>query len=42
MGVFILSETSAGYALFKSSDKNILKKEDFSGVAESAESVNGL
>jgi nucleolar protein 58 len=42
MGVFVLTETSAGYGLFKSTDKKILKKEDFSNVAQSAEQVNEL
>jgi len=42
MGLFVLSETSAGYALFKASDKKILKKDDFSAVVETAEGINGL
>ncbi|KAH8596898.1 hypothetical protein B0O99DRAFT_618908 [Bisporella sp. PMI_857] len=42
MGLFVLSETSAGYALFKASDKKILKKDDFSSVVETAEGINGL
>ncbi|KAG9245777.1 nucleolar protein NOP58 [Calycina marina] len=42
MGLFVLSETSAGYALFKASDKKILKKDDMSAVVETAEGINGL
>lgn len=42
MGLFVLSETSAGYALFKASDKKILKKDDMSSVVETAEGINGL
>lgn len=37
MGVFILSETSAGYALFKAKDKKLLKGgEDLSNVEDAA------
>lgn len=37
MGVFILSETSAGYALFKAKDKKLLKGgEDLSTVEHAA------
>lgn len=42
MGLFVLSETSAGFALFKAKDKKILKKDDLSAVVETAESVNEL
>ncbi|KAH7397651.1 hypothetical protein BKA64DRAFT_672472 [Cadophora sp. MPI-SDFR-AT-0126] len=42
MGLFVLSETSAGFALFKARDKHILKKDDFSTVVESAEGLNEL
>ncbi|KAH8670432.1 hypothetical protein BGZ60DRAFT_527902 [Tricladium varicosporioides] len=40
MGLFVLSETSAGFALFKA-DKKALKKSDSSEV-ETAEGINGL
>jgi hypothetical protein len=39
--VYVLSETSAGYALFKGS-KKILKKDDATAVVETAESINEL
>merc|ERR1712093_695363 len=42
MGLFVLSETSAGFALFKARDKHILKKDDFSTVVETAEGLNEL
>ena len=42
MGLFVLSETSAGFALFKAKDKKILKKDDFSAVVETAEGINEL
>jgi nucleolar protein 58 len=35
--VFILSETSAGYALFKSSDKKLLKRTDIADKTKTAE-----
>ncbi|PBP20887.1 nucleolar protein [Diplocarpon rosae] len=41
MGLFVLSETSAGFALFKAKDKHILKN-DFSDVVETAEGLNAL
>ncbi|CAL3963276.1 unnamed protein product [Diplocarpon coronariae] len=41
MGLFVLSETSAGFALFKARDKHILKN-DFSDVVETAQGVNTL
>lgn len=31
MTLFILSETSAGYAIFKARDKKLLKRDDISG-----------
>ncbi|KAH6672989.1 putative nucleolar protein 58 [Halenospora varia] len=40
MGLFVLSETSAGFALFKA-DKKALKKSD-SAEVETAEGINGL
>jgi nucleolar protein 58 len=42
MGLFVLTETSAGFALFKARDKKILQKEEFSAEAETAEGINGL
>ncbi|CZT45946.1 related to Nucleolar protein 58 [Rhynchosporium secalis] len=42
MGLFVLSETSAGFALFKARDKHILKKDDFSTVVETAAGLNEL
>lgn len=42
MGLFVLSETSAGFALFKAKDKKILKKDDLSSIVETAESINEL
>jgi nucleolar protein 58 len=42
MGLFVLTETSAGLALFKAKDKKILKKDDFSAEVETAEGINSL
>merc|ERR1712225_102088 len=42
MGLFVLSETSAGFAPFKARDKHILKKDDFSTIVETAEGLNEL
>jgi nucleolar protein 58 len=42
MGLFVLQETAAGFALFKAKDKNILKKDGPSAAVETAESVNAL
>jgi hypothetical protein len=42
MGLFVLQETAAGFALFKAKDKKILKKDDFSAEVETAEGLNGL
>jgi len=42
MGLFVLSETSAGYALFKATDKKILKKDDFSAEVQTAAGINEL
>jgi nucleolar protein 58 len=41
MGLFVLSETSAGFALFKARDKKILK-DDFAAEVDTAEGLNGL
>jgi len=42
MTLFILTETSAGYALLKAKDKKLLSREDISGQTETAEGVCGL
>jgi hypothetical protein len=42
MGVFVLTETSAGFALFKAKDSKIFKKGDVSADVETAEGINGL
>ncbi|KAG0652673.1 Nucleolar 58 [Hyphodiscus hymeniophilus] len=42
MGLFVLQETAAGFALFKAKDKKVLKKDDFSAEVETAEGINGL
>jgi nucleolar protein 58 len=41
MGLFVLSETSAGFALFKARDKKILK-DDLPAEVNTAEGLNGL
>jgi hypothetical protein len=41
MGLFVLSETSAGFALFKA-DKKALKKSDTDAEDITAEGINGL
>ncbi|KAL3428183.1 Nucleolar protein 58 [Phlyctema vagabunda] len=42
MGLFVLTETSAGFALFKATDKKMLKKDAMSAEVETAEGINGL
>jgi len=42
MGVFVLTETSAGFALFKAKDSKIFKKGDLSADVLDAEGINGL
>ncbi|ODM14934.1 Nucleolar protein 58 [Aspergillus cristatus] len=42
MTLFILTETSAGYALLKAKDKKILKKEDLATEASTPEGVSNL
>jgi len=37
MTLFILTETSAGYALLKAKDKKLLKRDDIASKAETAE-----
>ncbi|KAL2794467.1 hypothetical protein BJX66DRAFT_303519 [Aspergillus keveii] len=42
MTLFILTETSAGYALLKAKDKKLLKRDDLATEASTAEGVSGL
>ncbi|KAK4983134.1 Nucleolar protein 58 [Elasticomyces elasticus] len=42
MTLFILTETSAGYALFKARDKKLLKRDDLAKDAETAEGTCSL
>ncbi|KAJ5105966.1 hypothetical protein NUU61_003313 [Penicillium alfredii] len=42
MTLFILTETSAGYALLKAKDKKILKRDDLATEASTAEGVSNL
>ncbi|KAK5115243.1 Nucleolar protein 58 [Meristemomyces frigidus] len=42
MTLFILTETSAGYALLKAKDKKLLKRDDLAKEAETAEGVCAL
>ncbi|PPJ54791.1 hypothetical protein CBER1_04025 [Cercospora berteroae] len=42
MTLFILTETSAGYALLKAKDKKLLKRDDIAKEASTAEGVCGL
>ncbi|KAF8863969.1 Nop domain-containing protein [Acephala macrosclerotiorum] len=42
MGLFVLTETSAGFALFKAKDKKILKKDDLSSDIVTSEGINEL
>ncbi|TAQ90145.1 hypothetical protein B7494_g1566 [Chlorociboria aeruginascens] len=42
MGLFVLTETSAGFALFKARDKKVLQHDDIFTEFETAEGVNGL
>ncbi|KAI7127828.1 hypothetical protein KC352_g31767, partial [Hortaea werneckii] len=42
MTLFILTETSAGYALLKAKDKKLLKRDDLAEEAASAEGVCSL
>ncbi len=41
MGIFVLTETSAGFALFKAKDKGIFKQGDLSTDFDAA-GINGL
>lgn len=40
--LFILAETSAGYCLFKSTDKKLLKRSDFAEKTATAEGACSL
>jgi hypothetical protein len=40
--LFVLSETSAGYVLFKSSDKKLLKRTDIADSLKTAQDAAGL
>lgn len=42
MTLFILTETSAGYALLKAKDKKLLKRDDLAKEAETATGINNL
>jgi nucleolar protein 58 len=42
MSLFLLTETSAGYALFKARDKKLLKKDDLAAEASTAEGICGM
>lgn len=42
MTLFILTETSAGYAIFKARDKKLLKRDDLATETETAAGVTSL
>jgi nucleolar protein 58 len=42
MTLFILTETSAGYALLKAKDKKLLKRDDLVAETETAEGICSL
>jgi nucleolar protein 58 len=42
MTLFILTETSAGYAILKARDKKLLKRDDLAAETETAEGVCSL
>lgn len=42
MTLFILTETSAGYALLKAKDKKLLKRDDIAQEASTAEGISNL
>lgn len=42
MTLFILTETSAGYALLKAKDKRLLKRDDLATETETAEGISNL
>lgn len=40
--LFVLSETSAGFALFKAKDKKILKSDEGTAEVQTAEGINDM
>ncbi len=42
MTLFILTETSAGYALLKAKDKKLLKRDDLASETETVEGITSL
>ena len=42
MTLFVLTETSAGYALLKAKDKKLLKEDDLASKTETAEGITSL
>jgi nucleolar protein 58 len=42
MTLFILTETSAGYALLKAKDKKLLKHDDLASEVETADGICSL
>ena len=42
MSLFLLTETSAGYALLKAKDKKLLKRKDIAEDASTAEGVSEM
>lgn len=42
MTLFILTETSAGYALLKAKDKKLLKRDDIDAQTETPEGISNL
>jgi len=42
MTLFVLTETAAGYALLKSKDKKILKRDDLAAQTQTAEGACSL
>jgi nucleolar protein 58 len=42
MTLFILTETSAGYALLKAKDKKLLKRDDLATEAATPEGISNL
>lgn len=42
MTLFILTETSAGYALLKAKDKKLLKRDDLETETQTADGVSNL
>jgi nucleolar protein 58 len=42
MTLFILTETSAGYALLKAKDKKLLKRDNLATQTETADGISNL